>query len=80
MKLVQFWKNNAPALGIQTDKGIVDAAAGNRPRCGENTCWKSSKKEHIHQLLFAILAYGRIDVKLPPLRQGELCVIIRPRI
>ena len=27
MKLVQFWKNNAPALGIQTEKGIVDAAA-----------------------------------------------------
>ena len=27
MKLVQFWKNNAPSLGIQTEKGIVDAAA-----------------------------------------------------
>ena len=27
MKLVQFWKNNAPALGIQTEQGIVDVAA-----------------------------------------------------
>jgi len=27
MKLVQFWKNNVPALGIQTEQGIVDAAA-----------------------------------------------------
>ena len=27
MKLVQFWKNNAPALGIQTEQGIIDVAA-----------------------------------------------------
>lgn len=27
MKLVQFWKHNQPALGIQTNQGIVDAAA-----------------------------------------------------
>lgn len=27
MKLVQFWKNGQPALGIQTGQGIVDAAA-----------------------------------------------------
>lgn len=27
MKLVQFWKENTPALGIVTEQGIVDAAA-----------------------------------------------------
>jgi len=27
MKLVQFWKNNAPALGIQTELGVIDVAA-----------------------------------------------------
>lgn len=27
MKLVQFWKNGLPALGIQTAQGIIDAAA-----------------------------------------------------
>ncbi len=27
MKLVQFWKDNAPALGLMTGQGIVDAAA-----------------------------------------------------
>ena len=27
MKLVQFWRNGAPALGLQTQAGIVDAAA-----------------------------------------------------
>ena len=27
MKLVQFWKNDLPALGIQTAQGIIDAAA-----------------------------------------------------
>ena len=27
MKLVQFWNHDQPALGIQTDQGIVDAAA-----------------------------------------------------
>lgn len=27
MKLVQFWKDNAPALGLMTEGGIVDAAA-----------------------------------------------------
>lgn len=27
MKLVQFWKDNAPALGLMTQSGIVDAAA-----------------------------------------------------
>lgn len=27
MKLVQFWRNGAPALGISTEKGIVDVAA-----------------------------------------------------
>ena len=27
MKLVQFWKNNKAALGIQTERGIVDVAA-----------------------------------------------------
>ena len=27
MKLVQFWKNNKVALGIQTERGIVDVAA-----------------------------------------------------
>ena len=27
MKLVQFLKNNAPALGIQTEQGIIDVAA-----------------------------------------------------
>lgn len=27
MKLVQFWRNETPALGIQTEQGIVDAAA-----------------------------------------------------
>ena len=27
MKLVQFWHNNAPALGLQTPQGIVDVQA-----------------------------------------------------
>ena len=27
MKLIQFWRNGAPALGIQTAHGLVDAAA-----------------------------------------------------
>ena len=27
MKLVQFWRNGAPVLGLQTEVGIVDAAA-----------------------------------------------------
>ena len=27
MKLVQFWKNNTPALGLQTPQGIVDVQA-----------------------------------------------------
>ena len=27
MKLVQFWKDNAPALGLMTEGGIVDVAA-----------------------------------------------------
>lgn len=27
MKLVQFWRNGQPALGIQTESGVVDAAA-----------------------------------------------------
>lgn len=27
MKLVQFWRNGRPALGLQTERGVVDAAA-----------------------------------------------------
>jgi len=27
MRLVQFWKNGAPALGIETARGVIDAAA-----------------------------------------------------
>lgn len=44
MKLTQFCKNNVPALGIWTDRGIVDpaveAAAGVCPLLPP--CWRPS--------------------------------------
>ena len=47
MKLLQFYKNGVPALGIKTDKGIVDVSAN---RCVPKTMLELCQKGNIKKL------------------------------
>ena len=72
MKLVQFWRNGAPALGLQTEAGIVDAAAEATRR---GTTAPADMEEAI--LLGAEGAEGAEGVEqlLDPLTRDPVCLL-----
>ena len=69
MKLVQFWRNGAPALGLQTEAGIVDAAAEATRR---GTTAPADMEEAI--LLGAEGAEG-VEQLLDPLTRDPVCLL-----
>ena len=66
MKLVQFWRNGAPALGLQTEAGIVDAAAEAARR---GTTAPADMEEAI------LLGAEGVEHLLDPLTRDPVCLL-----
>lgn len=66
MKLVQFWRNGAPALGLQTQTGIVDAAAEATRR---GTTAPADMEEAI------LLGAEGVEQLLDPLTRDPICLL-----
>ena len=66
MKLVQFWRNGAPALGLQTQAGIVDAAAEAARR---GTTAPADMEEAI------LLGAEGVEHLLDPLTRDSVCLL-----
>ena len=66
MKLVQFWRNGAPALGLQTQAGIVDAAA-------EATRRGMTVPADMEEAI--LLGAEGVEQLLEPLTRGPVCLL-----
>ena len=69
MKLVQFWRNGRPALGLQTDSGVVDAAA-------EDTRLGLTVPEDMAAAI--ALPAGEVERLLAPLLRDPQCFTSAP--
>lgn len=68
MKLVQFWRNGRPALGLQTEAGVVDAAAE-----------ATRKGVTVPEDMMAVLALGKEGLEqLKPLLEAPKCFTDAP--